>query len=164
MGNSQSGENDLRDKFLQKSSIENEILQKQYVKAHLEHLQKTKQNSNTHTKNQLFSNPELQNTFLQSRTMQKQLLTHLKDKHSKEKSKINKDNYITVNTYLSNLNVGYDEYEQKEPYLYINQGSDYSTADPDFLEKEKEIEDEFKKTEEKRRGIFREEQQKRRQQ
>ena len=162
MGNSQSNQ-DANNKFVQKSKIENRMMQERILKNHLNYLQNNRQSNSKMAKNinHLLSNPELQNTFLRNKTMQNQLLNQLKQEYNNNKTEVNKSNYITVNSYLSNLNLESDEYEQKEPCLYMNQSD--KDINTDFEADEAELERRFKREEEIRRAKFRAEQKKRRQ-
>ena len=115
MGNNQSNNPNNNQNF-QKRRIENNMIQNQILKNHLQYLHKNKQSNSKMARNinHLLTNPEIQNTLLSNKTMQNQLLNQLKQEYNNNRTEVNKSNYITVNSYLSNLNVEYDDYEKKK--------------------------------------------------
>ena len=165
MGNSQPTQNGT--KYTQKDNIDDKILQKKMINQHLLYLQKNKNNNSNivnKTVNHLLNNPEVQNTFLKNRTMQKQLIEQLKIDSTKQKTTIDKTNYNSVNSYLNNLNVDYSDTDPEDNTLYINQSDSNKNIinDLDFIKTEEELAAKFKLDEEKRHNLFRQQQQKRR--
>ena len=113
-------------------------------------------------KNNHLNNIEIQNTFLTNKTMQKQFINKLTEEVNKSQTSTKHKEYNQVNTYLNNLDVIENELDEHKSNLYINQGYipqnkkvfSKNDAENNYKNKEKLLDEEFKKDEKKRKEIF----------
>jgi curved DNA-binding protein CbpA len=163
MGNAQSD-----NQYKYKNTIDEKIIQQRLMENQLQYYQKNRKRSNDKNKNHIMNNPEVQNTLLKNKTMQRKLAHYINNLSDQQKRELSDKNYSSVNKFLHNLNIyDYEDYENKNDALYMNQGEnavDNIEYEKDFIEQEKELERKFRRKEMQKREIFKRQQKERRQQ
>jgi len=169
MGNNNSNSNNTK-----QSSMENQLIQKQLFEMYLKSINNSNNQSNQNiqnnlkqtysnqNKNHITSNTEVQKTLLNNRTMQKQFLEKVKRDYLNKKIELSKEKYHKINYFIKQLNLEYDDIDNKNDNLYVNEGTAIQKSEDNFEKNEMQYEREYLEGEKKRRDKFRLDQDQRR--